>query len=300
MNNAITWVEIPVADFGRARNVYESVFKVKIELIQTPRGKWGMFPFRTDETGGGVAIVEGKGYEPSKKSSLVYFTGGDNLSKPLSRVEKAGGKIILPKTSNDGFGFIAVFTDTEGNKIGQAKPIPDTLVTNPIIRSPQTKKVKKQFEFKKVKMKQQDYNITITAAISAEEAFEKISNVADWWTKSFKGKAKEAGDTFTIQFGETRVAFEIVEAARPKKIVWRVTNSYLHWLNNKDEWQGTKIVWEVSSKNKRTQITMTHVGLTPGIECYYNCVKGWDEYINESLLKLLTVDKGAPHTISKL
>ena len=118
MSNTITWVEIPVKNFARAKEFYEAVLKTKIEMVPTPRGKWGMFPYEIGEAHGGGAIVEGEVYEPSTKGSLVYLSGGDDLNKPLSRVEKAGGKIIMPKTENGGFGFIALFTDTEGNKVG--------------------------------------------------------------------------------------------------------------------------------------------------------------------------------------
>ncbi|HYV90909.1 MAG TPA: VOC family protein [Chitinophagales bacterium] len=122
MTNAITWIEIPVTDFARAKKFYETVLKVKIELVPTPRGKWGMFPHEMVEAGGGGAIVEGKGYKPSKTGSLVYLSGGADLSKPLSRVEKAGGKITMHKAANGDFGFIALFIDTEGNKIGFHSP----------------------------------------------------------------------------------------------------------------------------------------------------------------------------------
>jgi predicted enzyme related to lactoylglutathione lyase len=65
-------------------------------------------------TGG---IVEGEGFEPSMTGALIYLNGGDDLSVPLSKVEAAGGTIILPKTSIGGNGFMAYITDTEGNKI---------------------------------------------------------------------------------------------------------------------------------------------------------------------------------------
>jgi predicted enzyme related to lactoylglutathione lyase len=48
--------------------------------------------------------------------ALIYLNGGDDLSVPLSEVEAAGDKILLPKTSTDPNGFMAHFTDTEGNK----------------------------------------------------------------------------------------------------------------------------------------------------------------------------------------
>lgn len=122
MSNAITWVEIPVKDFDRAKKFYETVLKTKIQEVPRSMGKWGMFPYEFGEANGGGAIVQGKGYEPATKGTLIYLSGGDDLSKPLSRVEKAGGKITMPKTENGGFGFIALFTDTEGNKIGFHSP----------------------------------------------------------------------------------------------------------------------------------------------------------------------------------
>lgn len=122
MGNAITWVEIPVKDFDRARKFYEIVLKTKIDLVPTPRGQWGMLPYEMGEPHGGCAIVKGKGYKPATNGSLVYLSGGMDLGKPLSRVEKAGGKIIMDKTPNSGFGFIAFFMDTEGNKIGFHSP----------------------------------------------------------------------------------------------------------------------------------------------------------------------------------
>ena len=71
------------------------------------------------ETGGiGGCIIKGKGYEPSAKGSLVYLSGGDDLSIPLSKVEAAGGKILMPKIAIGANGFMAHFTDTEGNKVG--------------------------------------------------------------------------------------------------------------------------------------------------------------------------------------
>jgi len=51
--------------------------------------------------------------------TTVYLDGGNDLSIPLSRVESAGGTIILPKTNiGENRGFIALFIDTEGNKVG--------------------------------------------------------------------------------------------------------------------------------------------------------------------------------------
>lgn len=77
-------------------------------------------------------------------------------------------------------------------------------------------------------------------------------------------------------------------------MVWRVVDSNLHWITDNKEWNGTRIEWEVSSRNKRTKVHMMHVGLVPGIQCYDNCTQGWNFYVGKSLLKLLTEIKRLP------
>ena len=86
-----------------------------------PRGKYAIFPLDMEGQGAGGAIVEGEGYKPSETGPIIYMDRGDDLSIPLSKVEEAGGKILLPKTKNGAngeFGFIAHFIDPEGNRMG--------------------------------------------------------------------------------------------------------------------------------------------------------------------------------------
>ncbi|MGH2564096.1 MAG: VOC family protein [Ginsengibacter sp.] len=122
MRNAIYWVEIPAKNFDRATQFYETIFGIKMIPVAMPRGKYAIFPVDPTALGAGSAIVEGKGYEPSEKGAIIYLDrGDDDLTLPLSKVEKAGGKIILEKMkngSNGEFGFIAQFIDTEGNRVG--------------------------------------------------------------------------------------------------------------------------------------------------------------------------------------
>jgi hypothetical protein len=139
-----------------------------------------------------------------------------------------------------------------------------------------------------------DYQRSIQAGISPAEALSRISRVPDWWTKNFTGRSGNPGDRFTVRFGETFVDFQVSEVVPGKKAVWQVTDCNLHWINDKKEWKGTSVVWEVSSRNGATQVKMTHAGLVPGVECYGNCKPGWDFFVGESLLKLLTENQGLP------
>ena len=143
-------------------------------------------------------------------------------------------------------------------------------------------------------MEQKNYHNSITAAVTPAQAFAGIANVGAWWAKSFKGRAMNPGDKFTVQFGETKVDFEITEAIPEKRVVWHVTDCYLPWLNNKTEWTGTSVEWDISSNAGATQIDMTHIGLFPGVECYEDCKTGWNGHITGSLHNLLTKGAGQP------
>ncbi len=116
MKNAINWFEIPVKNFERAKSFYSALMGGDIMVMPHPQYKYGMLPADM-QNGVGGGIVEGEGFEPSDKGPLIYLNGGDDLSIPLSKVEKAGGKILLPKTSIGPNGFMAHIMDTEGNKI---------------------------------------------------------------------------------------------------------------------------------------------------------------------------------------
>ncbi len=116
MTNSINWFEIPVLDFARAKKFYEILYDAEIMEMPFPNGKYGMLPCDM-EKGVGGGLVQGEGFEPSTKGTIVYLNGGEDLNTPLSKVENAGGQIIMPKTSIGGNGFMAQFIDTEGNRI---------------------------------------------------------------------------------------------------------------------------------------------------------------------------------------
>lgn len=119
MKNAINWFEIPASNYERAKTFYTTILGVEIMDYHMPEKnmKYGIFPYDNENKGVGGAIVEMEGASPSTDGSTVYFNGGDDLSIALSKVEAAGGSILMPKTNIDENGFIAQFMDTEGNRV---------------------------------------------------------------------------------------------------------------------------------------------------------------------------------------
>ena len=114
--NAINWFEIPTANFERAKKFYETI--IGSSMFTMKMGDIDMAGFPSDEGKVGGAVIFHKDAKPSAEGTMVYLNANPDLSVILSRVENAGGKIVLPKTQiTPEIGFMAVFFDTEGNRV---------------------------------------------------------------------------------------------------------------------------------------------------------------------------------------
>ncbi|MDO6738960.1 VOC family protein [Wenyingzhuangia sp. 2_MG-2023] len=121
MNSFISLFEIPATDLSRAVSFYQAILEINIEEMKIPGMEMGIFPYKNQAVTG--VIVKGEGYKPSSNGVTIYLNGGNNLQTILDKVEKNGGKIIVPKTAHaDESGFFALFLDTEGNKLGLNSP----------------------------------------------------------------------------------------------------------------------------------------------------------------------------------
>jgi hypothetical protein len=144
-------------------------------------------------------------------------------------------------------------------------------------------------------MKTQDYNVSITIDATAHQAFESINNVTKWWTENMEGSSQKLNDEFSVRFGDVHFSKQkLVEVIPDKKVVWLVTDSKLNFIKDKKEWTGTKISFEISEKDGKTQIQFIHQGLVPMIECFGACSNAWGDYITGSLHNLINTGKGQP------
>ena len=116
-NNLVAWFEIPVTDMDRAKNFYETVFKINIDVQDFGGVLMGWFPGQGDIPGASGSLVKQESYIPSQEGTLVYFHCED-LADELSRVAEAGGVVTQEKTKiSDEIGYMGVAIDTEGNRI---------------------------------------------------------------------------------------------------------------------------------------------------------------------------------------
>ncbi|MEO3677435.1 VOC family protein [Rheinheimera fenheensis] len=114
--NPVGWFEIAVTDLSRARHFYHQVLGVEFHLMEMPGCSMACFPFDHDKAGSSGALVQGEGYEPSQSGTLIYFEV-ESIDNALERISHAGGKVLQSKMSIGEHGFIAIFTDSEGNKV---------------------------------------------------------------------------------------------------------------------------------------------------------------------------------------
>lgn len=118
MRHLINWVEIPAIDIERAKKFYGAILGgMQFHDMEMQGSKYALFPVEDKFNTG--ALVQSEFHKPSPDGICVYLDGGQDMDNILMHVENAGGEIIMAKT-NTGMeaGYVGMFIDSEGNKIG--------------------------------------------------------------------------------------------------------------------------------------------------------------------------------------
>lgn len=117
-DNAINWFEISVTDINRAKKFYETVFGIEMPLQNMMGMEMAFFPY---EPGNGKAtgcLCKSDMHKPSTDGVKLYLNANPDLSVAESKIEAAGGKVVMPKTKiSDEVGYMSFFIDSEGNNV---------------------------------------------------------------------------------------------------------------------------------------------------------------------------------------
>jgi Activator of Hsp90 ATPase homolog 1-like protein len=149
-------------------------------------------------------------------------------------------------------------------------------------------------------LKDQSYAAAFTVDQTPEEAFAAINNVRGWWSGNIEGKTDKLGEVFTYRYEDVHYSKQkITEMIPNRRVVWQVLDAKLNFVKDKDEWNGTKIVFDISKKDDKTEVRFTHQGLVHQFECYDACSDAWGGYVKGSLRSLITKGKGWPNQKEK-
>jgi hypothetical protein len=150
------------------------------------------------------------------------------------------------------------------------------------------------------KMSTADFTSTILVDQTPEAAFNAINNVRGWWSEEIEGSTGKRNDEFTYHYEDVhRCKMKLIDVVPGKKLVWLVLDNYFAFTKDKSEWTGTKISFEISKQENKTQIRFTHLGLVPKYECFEICSDAWTNYIQNSLRGLISTGKGQPNGSGK-
>lgn len=149
-------------------------------------------------------------------------------------------------------------------------------------------------------METQDYTATIVVKQSPKEAFDAIKSFRAWWSEEIDGETDKQGGVFIYHYKDVHICkMKLVESIPGKKLVYQVLDNHFSFTEDKAEWIGTKLIFDISNDGNTTKVKFTHEGLVPEYECYKVCYDAWGNYINNSLYSLITTGKGQPNPKDK-
>ncbi len=116
--------EIPANDIDKLKKFYQTLFGWKMEkypgpttyyLVQTVPVDDKMTPIRAGVNGGLYCKKDASDPALAKQINYIWVESVEEYSK---KVEKLGGKIVVPKMEIPGLGWWALALDPEGNHFG--------------------------------------------------------------------------------------------------------------------------------------------------------------------------------------
>jgi hypothetical protein len=141
-----------------------------------------------------------------------------------------------------------------------------------------------------------NFTTAFTVKQTPEQAFAAINDVRAWWSGDVEGDTAQLGDEFTYRYKDLHTSKQrLVEVVPGSKVVWLVLDAHLGFTEDKTEWNGTKVIFDIARKAGKTEVRFTHQGLAPDRECFEACSSAWGFYINKSLRSLISTGKGTPN-----
>ena len=111
MGAPVTWFEINTSEAPAVQKFYSEIFEWEFQSV--PGGDYAMVEGGKG-IGGGIGSAQGA-------NQVTFYLEVDNPQEYLDRIEKAGGRTIMPVTVIPDMVTFAQFADPQGNVVGLVK-----------------------------------------------------------------------------------------------------------------------------------------------------------------------------------
>ena len=82
--------------------------------------------------------------------------------------------------------------------------------------------------------------------------FDAIRNVRGWWSEEIEGSTAKVGDEFKYHYQNLHTCtMKLVELVPDKRVAWLVTDNYFSFTEDKTEWKGTKVIFDIAKKGEQ-------------------------------------------------
>jgi len=104
--------EIPTDNLERAKKFYGGLFGWKFESWKGPMEYWMI---STSNSKGDQAVHGGMMKRQQPQQGITNYIDVPSIEEYVSKVQKLGGRIVVPKSPIPTMGYFAVCIDTENN-----------------------------------------------------------------------------------------------------------------------------------------------------------------------------------------
>jgi uncharacterized protein YndB with AHSA1/START domain len=144
-------------------------------------------------------------------------------------------------------------------------------------------------------MSEQSYTTSFAVDRPRKDVFDAINDVRGWWMTKVDGDSRAVGDEFSYRVPDVHFCtIRVTELVPGERVVWRVVDNHMTFIEDQSEWKGTEIRFELSERDGATELRFTHAGLVPSYECFDVCRNAWTFYVGDSLRSLAATGQGKP------
>jgi hypothetical protein len=147
-------------------------------------------------------------------------------------------------------------------------------------------------------MSNESYAREIVVNVNAGAAYRALTEEIDKWWAPVSNAVTAVGDTVTVRFDPTFWTMRVNKLASGERVEWECIEAN-HIVDGmpgsiREEWVGTKLIWNIRDQEEKTKISFIHEGLVPSLECFDICEASWDYFFVNSLKSYLDTGEGTP------